>query len=95
MADVLVLSGSKRFAEEAARYGLAQPEQAIEEAICQGRKRARPLDGLRLELAPQERFVVVNENIGAVVRKAGHTGGGRAKYVAIKLWRLQPRRSLQ
>jgi hypothetical protein len=89
--EVLVLSGSAHLAEDAVRHGLRNPEQAIEQAICQGRKRARPPEGVQVELGVHERFVIVDRNIGAIVRKAGKTGQGRARFFAVRLIRLQPR----
>jgi hypothetical protein len=88
-AGVLV-TASRTARAQAERRGIPMIETAIEAAILAGRKRHRTLGGVLLD--GQLRHVVVNDSVGAIVAKRGRTGGGRQRFHAVRLIRIQCRR---
>ncbi len=90
MSGVLVVA-SRAALEQARRCGIDRLEQTVERAICAGRKR-RSIPGGET-LAPNLRHVLVTRDVGAIVAKDGRTGGGRARYRALRLVPLRDSRS--
>jgi len=69
-------------------------ENAVEAAICAGRKRKQAKQSMGVPLlAETERFVIVSSAAGAIVRREPSPSTGRPAWRVLRLVALQPRKA--
>ena len=96
MSVVLVYASERMLTQAAKLIPGRVLENLVEEAICHGRKRPQPPNGVKLApLRSDERFVILNAQLGCVLRRVPSRLTGRKAWSVTRLIELKPQRNKQ